>query len=75
MAARCAAVIISQPFHGECWLRFCYIDVRKTGNLHFATVVAIRSMAQFVGHETIYDTMHGAFVEIYTEDGVIGFFA
>jgi len=32
-------------------------------------------MAQFIGHETFYDTMHSSIAEIYSQDGVLGFFA
>lgn len=53
MSARCAAVIVSQPFH----------------------VIAIRSMAQFIGRETIYTTMTGSIVEIYRDEGILGFFS
>uniref|UniRef100_H2YYM5 Mitochondrial carrier homolog 2 n=1 Tax=Ciona savignyi TaxID=51511 RepID=H2YYM5_CIOSA len=53
MAARCSAIIISQPFH----------------------VIAIRTMAEFVGHETIYTNIFTSTAEIYREDGILGFFA
>ena len=46
VSARCAAVMISQPFH----------------------VIAIRSMAQFIGRETLYSTMKGSVIEIYSDD-------
>lgn len=38
-------------------------------------VISIRCMAQFVGRETTYNTMFGATKEIYTCEGVGGFFS
>nr|CAB3264041.1 mitochondrial carrier homolog 2 [Phallusia mammillata] len=38
-------------------------------------VIALRTMAQFIGQETIYCNMYLSTVEIYKEDGILGFFA
>ncbi|CAK8697379.1 unnamed protein product [Clavelina lepadiformis] len=38
-------------------------------------VIAIRTMAQFVGHEEIYNNIYSSVVEIYHEEGILGFFA
>lgn len=38
-------------------------------------VIAIRSMAQFVGHETYYNGIFSSIKEIYEEEGILGFFA
>ncbi|XP_039253958.1 mitochondrial carrier homolog 2-like isoform X2 [Styela clava] len=37
-------------------------------------VIALRSMAQFVGHETYYSSFFSSIKEIYNEDGIMGFF-
>ncbi|KAK2175794.1 hypothetical protein NP493_707g01044 [Ridgeia piscesae] len=37
-------------------------------------VIMVRSMAQFVGRETAYDTVLSSVREIYNKDGVLGFF-
>lgn len=39
------------------------------------SVMSIRMMAQFAGHETIYNGMWGSMQEIYQNEGVMGFFA
>ncbi|XP_064629035.1 mitochondrial carrier homolog 2-like isoform X2 [Lineus longissimus] len=52
-AARCAGVIISQPFH----------------------VIMIRSMAQFVGRETVYNGVFSSIGEIWQKEGIVGFFS
>ncbi|KAI0219022.1 hypothetical protein LSAT2_029340 [Lamellibrachia satsuma] len=37
-------------------------------------VIMVRSMAQFIGRETAYDTIISSVREIYNKDGVLGFF-
>ncbi|XP_067145112.1 mitochondrial carrier homolog 2-like, partial [Centruroides vittatus] len=37
-------------------------------------VITIRKVAQFVGREEKYVTIHGSFIEIYKEEGIKGFF-
>lgn len=51
--AKCAGVILSQPFH----------------------VIVVRSMCQFVGRETKYNSIWSSVVEIYHHDGIMGFFS
>jgi mitochondrial carrier len=38
-------------------------------------VISIRMMAQFVGKETKYNTIVGSIVQIYNEEGILGFFS
>ncbi|KAI1293715.1 Mitochondrial carrier -like protein 2 [Halotydeus destructor] len=38
-------------------------------------LLVLRSFAQFVGHETVYDSLSGAITDIYTQGGVGGFYA
>ena len=38
-------------------------------------VLMVRSMAQFVGKEHIYDYIHNGIVDIYTNEGILGFFS
>ena len=42
---------------------------------HPLKVIAVRSMVQFDGRETVYDSIFGACKEIYKNEGVGGFFA
>ncbi|XP_070533049.1 mitochondrial carrier homolog 2-like [Ptychodera flava] len=37
-------------------------------------VITVRSMVQFVGRETKYDSFFGSIKEIYNEEGILGFF-
>jgi len=39
------------------------------------SVIAIRTMAQFVGQETLYGSLKCSVVEIYTDEGILGFFS
>lgn len=38
-------------------------------------VIALRTMAEFIGHESLYTNMFTASGEIYQQEGVMGFFA
>jgi mitochondrial carrier len=38
-------------------------------------VISIRMMAQFVGKETKYNTVMGSIVQIYKDEGILGFFS
>ena len=38
-------------------------------------VISIRMMAQFVGRETKYTSIFGSIVQIYKDEGILGFFA
>ncbi|CAG7838271.1 unnamed protein product [Allacma fusca] len=38
-------------------------------------VIAVRTMAQFVGRETIYQSLWGSICEIYGKEGIKGFFS
>lgn len=38
-------------------------------------VIAVRSIAQFVGGETVYNGLISAFKEIYSNEGIFGFFS
>lgn len=42
---------------------------------HPLHVISVRMMAQFVGKETLYDSFIGSIVEIYKDNGVLGFFS
>lgn len=38
-------------------------------------VVSVRMMAQFIGRESFYKSIFGSFAEIYSTEGITGFFA
>lgn len=38
-------------------------------------VISVRMMAQFVGKETKYDSIFGSIVQIYKDEGILGFFS
>lgn len=38
-------------------------------------VISIRMMAQFVGKETKYSTIFGSIIQIYKDEGILGFFS
>lgn len=38
-------------------------------------VISIRMMAQFIGRETKYDSILGSIVQIYKDEGILGFFS
>lgn len=38
-------------------------------------VISIRMMAQFIGRETKYDSILGSIVQIYRDEGILGFFS
>ena len=42
---------------------------------HVLTVIAIRTMAQFVGEEAVYRNIYVSMVEIYSDEGILGFFS
>ncbi|XP_070163616.1 mitochondrial carrier homolog 2 isoform X1 [Polyergus mexicanus] len=42
---------------------------------HPLEVISLRMMAQFVGGETKYSSLFGSFLEIYRENGIMGYYA
>lgn len=42
---------------------------------HPLEVISLRMMAQFVGGETKYSSLFGSFLEIYRENGILGYYA
>lgn len=42
---------------------------------HPLEVISLRMMAQFVGGETKYSSLLGSFLEIYRENGILGYYA
>ncbi|XP_070516808.1 mitochondrial carrier homolog 2 isoform X2 [Cardiocondyla obscurior] len=42
---------------------------------HPLEVISLRMMAQFVGGETKYSSVFGSFLEIYRENGILGYYA
>ncbi|XP_028048470.1 mitochondrial carrier homolog 2 isoform X2 [Monomorium pharaonis] len=42
---------------------------------HPLEVISLRMMAQFVGGETRYSSLFGSFLEIYRENGILGYYA
>lgn len=38
-------------------------------------VISIRMMAQFVGRETKYSSIFGSIIQIYKDEGILGFFS
>lgn len=59
------------------------IDLKRSVVVHAAGtvisspfhVVSLRMMAQFVGRETKYTSITGSIVQIYTDEGILGFFS
>ncbi|XP_011644038.1 mitochondrial carrier homolog 2-like isoform X1 [Pogonomyrmex barbatus] len=42
---------------------------------HPLEVISLRMMAQFVGRETKYSSLFGSFLEIYKENGILGYYS
>lgn len=38
-------------------------------------VISVRMMAQFIGKETLYSSLYSSIIEIYKENGILGFFS